>query len=195
MPTTTPEYGIDHAGFVLYNTHSAPVRKEDSGLPVGEAPGAQRWFEVDPTGTLNAVYYSPDWEGLRSDALFTSPISERMTQSQVNDFYNWAAAGGTWFSPFFTEDSRHVFYVTTSGTPPPTQIFSPVGPGSTRMAPLGTARAAIPPLIISPRAAKPQPGRITHVIATAAAVTYHGSVITSDGGAASGRATAGHEGA
>jgi hypothetical protein len=199
-PPGPPDSDLGPPGFLLYNTYSAPVRGEDVNLPPDAAgPGEQRWFIVNPAsspaGTLEVAYSSPRWGETYSYEILASSISERIVQSQTGDFYDWSSAGGAWFAPFFINDSRHVFYVATSGTPPSVDFSLSTAPGHTGTLQANGMRAAIPPLIISPRAARPQPGSITHVIATAAAITYQGSVITSDGSAAAGRATADHEGA
>jgi hypothetical protein len=105
-----------------------------------------------------------------------------MVQAQIDQFSTWSATGGAWFSPFFTADSRHVFYVTTTGTPPVTVTWSAAGLGPATTAPVRAAGAVIPPLIIAPGPTPRRPGMATrYLIGGCAPVTYNGQAITSSG--------------
>lgn len=178
MPPTPPQSVSSGSGFLLYNTHSAPVRGEDANLgttsPAG--PGAQRqWMYLTLDGSL-AIDYTLPGAGGSGYQFFTSPISERVIQSQVSDFSGLWTGGGEWSSPFFVEDSRHVFVVST------------IPPGGSVMTATAPARAEvmIPRLIIDPQRVKTQEGAaIRYLIGSGAPVTYNGRVITSGSSATS----------
>jgi hypothetical protein len=97
--------------FVLYNTHSLPVRGED--LPpsdLGFTPPEKLRFLERRASTFYILYGTVDseenvfWD---ERPIFDSAIPDR-TVEPGNPLQN------VWDRPFFFEDSRHVFYVTTT---------------------------------------------------------------------------------
>jgi hypothetical protein len=141
-------------------------------------------------GELDLAYYSPEIaDYVIGYEMFTSSLPERVVQSQIGQFYGWSPAGGAWFSPFFTEDSRHVFYVTTTGAPsapaasPDAAVLG--GASATR-----TTQVMIPPLIARARPGPDAPApRVSYLIGSRAPIDYHGHAISGDGPAAGRRTT------
>ncbi|MBW8873690.1 MAG: peptidoglycan-binding protein [Acidobacteria bacterium] len=105
---------IDGSGasqFVLYNTHSLPVRWEDLPPPAHGSTPPERLRSLESNkGTFSVLYGTVDavehvfWD---ERPLFNSAIPERTVEAG-NPLQN------VWDAPFFFEDSRHVFYVTTT---------------------------------------------------------------------------------
>jgi hypothetical protein len=199
MPPGEPTTDPAAPGFLLYNTHSTPVRAEDLPLePFASGPGEQRWVITNPPsapGELDLAYYSPEIaDYVIGYEMFTSSLPERVVQSQIGQFYGWSPAGGAWFSPFFTEDSRHVFYVTTTGAPP-APAASPdtavLGGGSATR----TTQVMIPPLSARARPGPDGPApRVSYLIGSRAPIDYHGHAISGEGPAAGSRTTARRQG-
>jgi hypothetical protein len=111
------------SSFLLYNTHSLPVREEDIGLgPDVVFPSSlfQSYRSLSTsTDTLSITYDRGIgflyWGGagnrlgrstLARDVL-TNTIDDRTVEAR-HDLQN------VWDAPFLFEDSRHVFYVTTA---------------------------------------------------------------------------------
>jgi hypothetical protein len=200
MPPGEPTLDPAAPGFLLYNTHSAPVRADDlTLLPAPSGPGEQRWLmsnaPLPSIGALDVLYSSPEiTDFVYQYEMFTSSVTERVVQSQIGQFYGWSPTGGAWFSPFFTEDSRHVFYVTTTGAPPAPSASSAAAAlaagSSTR-----TSRVMIPPLSTQARPGSARhAAAMSHLIGSRASVDYHGHVISDEGGAAGRRTTARRQG-
>jgi pSer/pThr/pTyr-binding forkhead associated (FHA) protein len=185
------------SGFLLYNTHSLPVRHEDAMLPAPvDNSGERRLFGLTWPGSqsLEIDYDSPLWSGYIANIPISSLIGIRTVQSQLNAFPKWSSTAGAWFSPFFVEDSRHVFYVTTSGSPP-ADVNADFGAGATGIRLAGAAARRIPPLIIQTRpAAAGQKAAMSYLIGSRAPVTYKGRVIAASGSATGGHATARRQG-
>jgi hypothetical protein len=96
--------------FVLFNTHSLPMRWEDDPPFPTIAPGdAARFFVGDPQ-TLSFQYnnYNTDDEFVRQVLKPDFPFQPVLPVSQPAD---------PWRAPFFMKDRRRVFYV-TSGVHP-----------------------------------------------------------------------------
>jgi hypothetical protein len=93
--------------FILYNTHSLPVRKEDSGLSLTIPGGPSR--VLGTSGDIFAITYgSGIWLApTLSRQVLKNLISDR-TVAPLHPLQN------PWDAPFFYEDSCHVFYVTTA---------------------------------------------------------------------------------
>ena len=95
-------------GYVLYNTHSVPVRAEDFGsFPPAVWPPT--WRQI-PEWT-NEPYTFWIIYGTSADSLHISlldaPVGERVVDTQPG-------LDDVWEAPLFFEDSRYVFYVTTT---------------------------------------------------------------------------------
>jgi hypothetical protein len=154
------------AGFVLYNTHSLPVRLDDIDLDqplVDEvvAPPSDRWFAPNnsytgapASGTFNIAYISTG-AGNNSTTVYTNNL---IAFSRVPRYVApQPGLADAWVAPFFYEDRRYVFYVTTG------QTFYTLGDfglfGVLNKAPtlVGTVHV-IPPLVISlPPLPRPDP--------------------------------------
>jgi hypothetical protein len=102
---------VGSALFVLYNTHSLPVRAEDLPPPThGFTPPERLRFLESNKGTFSVLYGTVDaqenvfWD---ERPIFNSAIPDHIVEPG-NPLQN------VWDAPFFFEDSRHVFYVTTT---------------------------------------------------------------------------------
>lgn len=105
-------FGFRAAGFLLYNTHSLPLRLEDVASPPYQLPSSLRLlagsYPSSTTATFTIGYWQRTAGGttyLTCDLLQTN-IGERVTLPQPE-------LADAWNAPFFFEDSRNVFYVTT----------------------------------------------------------------------------------
>ena len=104
--------GSGSSSFLLYNTHSLPIRATD-------APMARRtrkdWFnhtrDLSTSSDNLTISYSTSnlWDlWPRSDYVLQNPIYGDRTIEPRHD-----TSDSPWGAPFFYEDSHHVFYVTT----------------------------------------------------------------------------------
>ncbi|MGH8470921.1 MAG: neuraminidase-like domain-containing protein, partial [Gammaproteobacteria bacterium] len=105
----------DWSSFLLYNTHSAPVREEEAAS-APPALSAQYRYLFTPSNTLFYVKYST------YDGNVSSDLTRDVLKNTIRD---WTIEPrhelqNPWEAPFFYEDRRHVFYVTTK------QILVPV---------------------------------------------------------------------
>jgi hypothetical protein len=110
--------GPGGSSFTLYNTHSLPVRAEDS-------PGGFAIFTIvdkpirlleTATDTLTARYQRHpiiDWGFPDSSAKVRPILKNAIGDSMVEPLHPLDLP---WDAPFFYVDSRHVFYVTTAET-------------------------------------------------------------------------------
>jgi len=140
--SVTPQFMVS-PGFVLYNTHSLPVRTEDvvnpSFNPQPRYRGIQFQYPSYESSTFSIFYeeLSLGTSPIRNDLLETN-IGERVVEPQPD-------VPDVWDAPFFLEDSRNVFYVTTSEAWVPILKYIGVGlptAGST------VPNKRIPPLVI-----------------------------------------------
>ena len=94
--------------FLLYNTHGAPVRGEEAGLPTLPYGDPMRSVNMSSAHNLFINYWSYDgaWHVMTRDVL-ESGIDARIVVPHHKLADNWNG-------PFFFEDARHVFYVTSS---------------------------------------------------------------------------------
>ena len=137
--------GIREPGFVFYNTHSLPIRWEDMGQPPFNLPLRLRFIATTYPSHVSSTFsiYYIDKAGnliLKNDILQTN-IGERVVGPQpgLPDLPN------VWDVPFFFEDSRNVFYVTTDEVMIPIWLFDGYG------VPLGVENlqtVTIPPLVL-----------------------------------------------
>ncbi len=105
--------------FVLYNTHSLPVRREDDSAQQPAAidlSGRSRSLDTSQdTLTINYGRGVPSLDGTWSNVTLPRPVFRNKTASGDVDFIvPCHPLGNVWDAPFFYEDSRHVFYVTTT---------------------------------------------------------------------------------
>jgi hypothetical protein len=156
------------SGFYLYNTHSLPVRLED--LPGFQPSWIYQWPHsvteytggraTGPSSTFGLDYWSSPWNRTFENQLVSSSIVTRYVGAQL-------ASG--WYSPFFFEDRRSVFYVTTTEawvTVRDVTVF-----GILSASPSLQAKVAdIPPLVTKQPPKRPDPGDPLLTIGTSGAV-------------------------
>jgi GH18 family chitinase len=144
------------SGFVLYNTHSLPVRVEDISKPAFQFPSEFRIFSTqDPaqgTNTFSIYYYPPAWsqgvgQATQNDIL-QSFIGERVIEPQP---------GTSWDAPFFFQDSRSVFYVTTNEALVAIGEFDGFGIANNVSSPSVISVINVPPIISKPLTGPPDP--------------------------------------
>jgi hypothetical protein len=112
-------HGQGGGSFYLFNTHSLPVRRDDATgvVEIADLPHPSRNISVE-TDTLKITYFDGlrhfDFGGVEP---FHPPERTLLTTRTTDRF---VAPDHTmpdpWGAPFFYEDSRHVFYVTTKET-------------------------------------------------------------------------------
>ncbi len=100
-----------YSSFLLYNTHSLPVRKEDLRSQYAWDPVPRRILWTSDK-RLFAGYWKESDEDFPSICyeVLTSEFDLGITDQQQ-------APQNAWKSPFFFADSRHVFYITTTEQP------------------------------------------------------------------------------
>ncbi|MFE6903603.1 neuraminidase-like domain-containing protein [Streptomyces sp. NPDC057717] len=113
--------GIDGQGessFLLFNTHSLPVREEDLPTSLLFPVGPQRYLSVS-NGMLTADYT----RRLTIDMGFddSSPLHRPVLKIK-NPVGSWTVEpnhdlANPWDAPFFYSDNHHVFYVSTGQQP------------------------------------------------------------------------------
>jgi hypothetical protein len=122
-----PGYGFgprppSSAGFVLYNTHSLPVIFEDAALPPLGHTWYDRFFISGSTSYPFSIIYAQQylmWPPFQllgiekyyqfSRDVLANNVGNRIVEPQPE----WPTDWPSWDKPFFFEDSRHVFYVTS----------------------------------------------------------------------------------
>lgn len=123
--------------FILYNTHSLPVRKEDDSRPPRLKPrglflSADRSFQTI-NGSFSITYniltgmedVLGNWKW--NPQKWERPVlntKERLSMRVIYPSHNQSSIFTT---PFFYEDSRHVFYVSTSDRPVTISEFTGLG--------------------------------------------------------------------
>jgi hypothetical protein len=107
--------GSGGSSFVVFNTHSAPVRAEDAGFFLFPF-GPYRSLDTS-TDTLSITYSNGFWLFPIGGPNANPPIQRNVLKNAIGD----GALGPhqdlsfplVWDAPFFYSDSRHVFYVST----------------------------------------------------------------------------------
>jgi hypothetical protein len=148
--------GDAYSTFLLYNTHSLPVREEDAPHDVGSMFFGPR--TLASYGDSFSIYYysSPDnlQPGFGGKTLTPHLLSNQIPDRTVETTH---PLQNIWLAPFFYEDSRHAFYVTTTEQQLWVSDYEKYGV----LADLGIRRlATIPPLVfqVDPRGlVKPKP--------------------------------------
>lgn len=107
--------GSGNSSFLLYNTHSLPVRKEDM-LPspiFGVFITASRSLSTS-TDIFTIDYARGVWD--HWNLPFFPHLSRRVLENKISDriIEPRHYLNAVWIAPFFYEDSRHVFYVRTT---------------------------------------------------------------------------------
>ena len=144
--------GMGAPGFVLYNTHSLPVRSEDITYGWPPIPHTRVIMTRDPANTthdLGIVYvpappYNGPWIG---NAILQSSIGNGHIETQPN-----LPVNATWDAPFFFADSRHSFYITTSEKITSVWQYDGFGIPGGAVDPQG---ANIPPIVLQPKPGLP----------------------------------------
>jgi len=143
--------GEGFSRFDLYNTHSLPVREEDDLTLFSPRffPKTGR-FPSAVNDVLEIDYWAstgPDSEtDLNRDVLkVTNGVPLSLTVPQ-QDLHN------PWDAPFFVEDSRHVFYVTTTEQPVWIPNYNDYG---AVMGSMVAAARRLPPLVLAAEQAAP----------------------------------------
>jgi hypothetical protein len=126
--------------FLLYNTHSLPVRGDEAIMLAGleiVPPSRKRAFVGDYGSRLTFEYTDLSNYPVRRDVL--SPGLRFQLVIPRHELQN------SWTAPFFLEDSRHVFYVTTTEQPVWISDYWKYG---VLLDPGIKQAAAIPPLVL-----------------------------------------------
>ncbi|HEY9431906.1 MAG TPA: neuraminidase-like domain-containing protein [Blastocatellia bacterium] len=144
--------GDSLSSFLLYNTHSVPLRQEDTTLGIYWALSIYSIYLSNPTrsislenDSLNINYYSAsdiDYPSYTYEVLSgkNNPLPGRVIATE-----RWSAAEDRWFLPFFYEDSRHTFFVTTTVKEDTVSNYSGYG---VTVNPDSRQVVGIPPLIL-----------------------------------------------
>jgi peptidoglycan hydrolase-like protein with peptidoglycan-binding domain len=111
--STNGWFASQYSSFFFYNTHSSPMPEEQ---PSNEETFNPDNYPVrildtwsDAFNTFNILYL---------EKLFVSPTQHPLLKNEINDrtVEPRHRVQSAWGTPFFYEDSRHVFYVTTEKT-------------------------------------------------------------------------------
>src|SRR5271166_5190782 len=155
-------------GFVMYNTHSLPVRWDDIKLfvaapffPFGYVPLTQLIATASPgrtfypggaytggtaSGTFSINYWTIADPGNPASAANTSYQNSLLGLNRQPRIVDTAPNPAGWDAPFFFEDRRNVFYVTTTETP---TLFDPLTYGIVATNTYKTSSSPIiPPLVL-----------------------------------------------
>jgi hypothetical protein len=97
-------YRSGESYFHLYNTHSLPVRKEDPRVPNLAPIDLRR--NPDLSSDRFTINYTDALKNRLSRHVLINPIGDNAVVPRH-------VLQNPWEAPFFYEDSRHVFYVTT----------------------------------------------------------------------------------
>jgi hypothetical protein len=175
-------------GFVLHNTHSAPVKWADVSPTVDVSPTSLAFPTYarilrsggSPPRTLTALYAanlatpgSPGFDQSRTMLVGRLPQDIVTTQSDVDD---------QWYMPFFFGDSRRVFYVTPSlswESLGRSVEFSGFALSPRPASAAKDAAGAIPPLVVHQGPA--QPGAPAGITAGPVSASIAHSAVTADG--------------
>lgn len=127
--------------FVLYNTHSLPIRGEESEL-LDLSESIAGFFEQRMLETIketNNQIFKPTLFNITYSRSFITPLTKQIFKSGMGANLTSTSfrLGTSWDAPFFYEDNRHVFYVKTKermikipgfpdiGYNPPTEVYQP----------------------------------------------------------------------
>ncbi|MGH8608503.1 MAG: neuraminidase-like domain-containing protein [Gammaproteobacteria bacterium] len=108
--------GEKSSSFFLYNTHSLPVRQEDYQSPMPLILIGPSRYE-DTSSSTFMITYSKGFLFLNPDGTVPDHTLPRsVLKNQIGDrtIEPRHYLQNVWDAPFFYEDSRHVFYVTTT---------------------------------------------------------------------------------
>ncbi|MGC1379365.1 MAG: neuraminidase-like domain-containing protein, partial [Anaerolineales bacterium] len=128
-----------NGSFLLYNTHSLPVRGEEASKQPLIRSNKNRIFTGDYETNFGFEYSS-----YHSHNPLTRDILKTKTPFPFEYIKTRQGHATDWDAPFFYEDRRHVFYVTTATAPISVVDHSPYGVANT---PDLSQAANIPPLV------------------------------------------------
>jgi hypothetical protein len=131
--------------YLLYNTHSVPVRGDDDVTAVPPPPPAARRRDFSGDRSYDFALRYSDLSGaeFRRDILKTQiPFDVTTPRQELSDVWN---------APIFLADSRHVFRITTEEEPVWVRGYGGFG---VSVNPAGLQAAQIPPLVVQ---TPPQP--------------------------------------
>jgi Neuraminidase-like domain/Salmonella virulence plasmid 28.1kDa A protein len=156
-------WGQGSSFFRLYNTHSLPVRREDSEQSRSSLDLIYPFFRPSRflntsddtlTITYNRGFFFPIFGRTGSDFSLSRPVlrnKDNLSDRTIEPHH--PLNSNPWDAPFFYEDSRHVFYVTTAERI--IQIPKWNGFGITAFPP--KQQWDIPPLVLEPVEIIPDP--------------------------------------
>lgn len=125
------------SSFSLFNTHSLPVREEDLSLSAIFPSDPRRYLNIS-NGQFIATYYHS--ASSRDRNVLTNSLTG-MAVEPTHSLQN------PWDAPFFYEDRRHVFYVTTIENPTAISEYK----GYTGVIPTSPVYVPhIPPIVLQP---------------------------------------------
>jgi hypothetical protein len=156
-------FGKFRTGFMLYNTHSLPLRVEDIAYPPFKLPPLLRIMPTEyPSHSSSSfsIYYMQFGGGSglsQENNILQTNIGERVIEPQSN-------LTNVWDAPFFYEDSRNVFYVTTDESTVLLWDYNDYGIFHSKENPKMKQVAKIPPLVLQKQALIPD--KIGPVITT-----------------------------
>jgi hypothetical protein len=123
--------------YLIYNTHSVPVRGEDA--PISAPPPAARKRDFSGDRNYDLAFKYTDGSG----AEFTRDIIK--TQIRFDLMVPRHEVKDIWNAPVFFTDSRHVFRITTKEEPARLSNYDDFG---ILVSPVSLQAAQIPPLVV-----------------------------------------------
>jgi hypothetical protein len=183
-----------NSGFILHNTSSLPVRFDDISVlvtysPPGSPVTTETWRLIDIIDPRAFQFFKPsiqpyidtpylgNYESGTFIVTFGDGSGSTVYSADILEFHwqpRYTSCWGVgspdqWTAPFFYEDRRNLFYVTTTQSIAPVSATQSFGlPAATRV-PLAP-KDTIPPLGLLP-----------------APITYHGRVISRTGSTSNGK--------
>jgi peptidoglycan hydrolase-like protein with peptidoglycan-binding domain len=105
--------------FLLYNTHSLPLRQEDVSINWDDK--GKQWKDMSlrhlsTSGDILETRYYEKWKKTSSPD-FTRDVLKSQIRDRAIEPHNYLIQLDPWDTPFFYEDRHHVFYVTTTEQP------------------------------------------------------------------------------
>jgi hypothetical protein len=118
----------DLSSFLLYNTHSVPIPQDHTPNSPAPSPERTRYLSTYPYPEYKlSILYT--WGGkVMSDpsgnvlgGITNDILIDHIPDTTTEIRHTLRNASNSWTTPFFFEDSRHVFFVTTTEGPPTVQ--------------------------------------------------------------------------
>jgi Neuraminidase-like domain/Salmonella virulence plasmid 28.1kDa A protein len=148
--------GNERTSFLLYNTHSTPIRQEDQSLDEGMFAFLlfTPYRGIDPAdseskASLDVTYASVDFTGGTwwPYTYVNRHVLEPDLNVSVITPHHPIEASKRFEAPFFMDDSRHSFFVSTTQEPKWIPDFADVG---ITVNPGITVDVTIPPIVVQP---------------------------------------------